>query len=157
MWKQGLHKGLGTEDITSDRAGGKRQVFSWSGGANGSHSSCSSSFVLRGVSYQTDGFISTEGLYHTSHLWAQTRGQRTTSNYQRLAISQGATPDEGKMVDELVCRTNRANAKALTGSYPHSTCISSSSLNLKIFFFNFLTPRYVMDIIMLSQKINVSL
>lgn len=77
----------------------------------------SSSFVLGEVSYQTDGFISTKGLYHTSHLWAQTRGHCTTSNYQRLAICQGVTPDEGKMVDELVCCTSRVNADALTGSY----------------------------------------
>lgn len=48
MRKRGLHKGLGTEDVTSDRAGGNRQAFNWSGGANGSHSS-SSSFVLGGV------------------------------------------------------------------------------------------------------------
>lgn len=46
MGKQGLHKGLRTEDVTSDRAGGKRQAFSRSGGANGSRGSSSSSFVL---------------------------------------------------------------------------------------------------------------
>lgn len=97
MGKQGLHKGLRAEDVTSDRAGGNRQAFSRSGGANGSRGSSSSCFVLGGVSYQPDGLISTEGLYHTSHLWALTRGQRTTSDCQRLAISQGTTLDEGKM------------------------------------------------------------
>lgn len=101
MGKQGLHKGLRTEDVTSDRAGGNRQAFSQSGGANGSRgSSSSSSFVLGGVSYQADGLISTEGLYHTSHLWALTRGQCTTSDCQKLAISQGTTLDEVKRVDE---------------------------------------------------------
>lgn len=99
--KQGLHTSLGTEGVRMwpQQSG---EAFSWSDGANGSRGSCSSSFVLRGVSYRTDGFISTEGLYRTSHLWAQTRGQCTTSNYQRLAIFQGAAAvDEGKMVDEV--------------------------------------------------------
>lgn len=84
MGKQGLHEGLRREDVTSDRAGGNMQAFSRSGGANGSRGSSSSSFVLRGVSYQPDGLISTEGLYHTSHLWAITRGQHTTSDCQTL-------------------------------------------------------------------------
>lgn len=87
MGKQGLHKGLRTEDVTSDSTGGNRQAFSRSGGANGSSGSGSSSFVQGGVSYQPDGLISTKGLYHTSHLWALTRGQCTTSDYQRLGIS----------------------------------------------------------------------
>ena len=47
--KQGLHKGLRTEDVTSDRAGDSGQAFSRSAGANGSHGSSSSSSVLWGV------------------------------------------------------------------------------------------------------------
>ncbi len=77
MGKQGLHKGLRTEDVTSDKEGGNRQAVSRSVGANRSWGS-GSSFALGGVSYQPDGLISTEGLYHTSHLWALTRGQCTT-------------------------------------------------------------------------------
>lgn len=75
MGKRGLHKGLRTEDVTSDRAGGSRQAFSQSGGANGGRGRSSSSLVLGGVSYQPDGLIGTESLYHTSHIWAITGGQ----------------------------------------------------------------------------------
>lgn len=72
-----MHKGLSAEDLTSDRAGRGRQTFSPSGGANGSRGGGSSSFAPRGVTYQPDGLISTEGVYHTSHPWALTRGRRT--------------------------------------------------------------------------------
>lgn len=46
--KQGLHKGLGTGDVTSDRAGGSMQAFSQSAGANGGRARGSSGFVLAG-------------------------------------------------------------------------------------------------------------
>lgn len=48
MGKQGLHRGLRTEDVTSDRAGGSRRALSQSGGANGGRGRSSSSFVLGG-------------------------------------------------------------------------------------------------------------
>lgn len=111
--KQGLHKGLRTEDVTSDRAGGSGQAFSRSAGANGSRGSSSSSFVLGGVSYQTDGLISTKGLYHTSHLWALTRGQRATSNYQRLAILQEQQWMKEKRRTNWFRSTSRAHTAAV--------------------------------------------
>lgn len=48
MGKQGLHRGLRTEDVTSDRTGGSRRALSQSGGANGGRGRSSSSFVLGG-------------------------------------------------------------------------------------------------------------
>lgn len=75
MRKHGLHKGLRTEDVTSDRAGGSRKAFSQCGGANGGRGRSSSSFVQGGVSYQPDGLIWAEGLYRTPHIWALTAGQ----------------------------------------------------------------------------------
>lgn len=44
--EQRLHKGPGTEDVTSDRAGGGGQPFSRSGGANGGRGRRGGSFVL---------------------------------------------------------------------------------------------------------------
>lgn len=44
--EQRLHKGPGTEDVTSDRAGGGGQPFSQSGGANGGRGRRGGSFVL---------------------------------------------------------------------------------------------------------------
>lgn len=103
MGKQGLHKGLGTGDVTSDRAGGSMQAFSQSAGANGGRARGSSGFVLvgegGGLSYQPDGLISTKGLYHTSRIWALTGSQ--------TAISQGTALEEGRTADERVCRQSK--------------------------------------------------
>lgn len=75
MRKHGLHKGLRTEDVTSDRAGGSRKAFSQCAGANGGRGRSSSSFIQGGVSYQADGLIWAEGLYRTPHIWAVAAGQ----------------------------------------------------------------------------------
>lgn len=71
----GLHKGLRTEDVTSDRAAVSMQTFSRSSGANGGWGRSRSSFVVGGVSYQPDVLISSQSLYHTPHIWDGTGGQ----------------------------------------------------------------------------------
>lgn len=87
---KGLHNQFNREDVTPDVARKTRRPFGEPFGANRSCGSGSSSSVLGEISYQPEGLISTESLYHTSHLWTLTRGQHTTPGYQKLPISQGS-------------------------------------------------------------------
>ena len=100
---KGLHNRLSAEDVTPDVARKTRRPFRESFGANGSCGSGSSSggSVLGEISYQPGGLISTESLYHTSHLWTLTRGQHTTPDYQKPPISLKEV-DEGLMVEEMI-------------------------------------------------------